>query len=407
MRRSSSQSWVGLGKGLVQRPRRAESYTGVRAMAATRRSHLGDPLHGPSSTNNRNGVYEFKLNILSDNPSEVRVTEPVKSNRDQTGCTVEIREPHKQFKNLEGDSTILELTELFALYLSDYPGAKIIYAGRLLDPGKAITNQFVLPVPAVKLTSGEAAPEGKLRVLEWSHLDRRSLYVCNERGFAIHQVVTRFQVKVRSFSAYLSSPYLNQLDEEGRLELADLDPLAAAVITASKDSIKEHYEAEARREAARIIQEWKTSQIYPYEDEPRNSVEAAERKVFEIVAVKVQSAHSELAGAPKMAKRLQLELLRHAIETGPNKLRELLSKVVELPKREQEDLSKLLDETTLSSMIAAAKVVTDRLNFLRGLYQIIYEYEAGGRVKERTQLHRILALNPWIFGEEFVVSTDD
>jgi len=108
-----------------------------------------------------------------------------------------------------------------------------------------------------------------------------------------------------------------------------------------------------------------------------------------------------------MAKRLQLELLRHAIETGPNKLRELLSKVVELPKREQEDLSKLLDETTLSSMIAAAKVVTDRLNFLRGLYQIIYEYEAGGRVKERTQLHRILALNPWIFGEEFVVSTDD
>ena len=208
------------------------------------------------------------------------MTEPVKSNRDQTGCTVEIREPHKQFKNLEGDSTILELTELFALYLSDYPGAKIIYAGRLLDPGKAITNQFVLPVPAVKLTSGEAAPEGKLRVLEWSHLDRRSLYVCNERGFAIHQVVTRFQVKVRSFSAYLSSPYLNQLDEEGRLELADLDPLAAAVITASKDSIKEHYEAEARREAARIIQEWKTSQIYPYEDEPRNSVEAAERKVF-------------------------------------------------------------------------------------------------------------------------------
>jgi hypothetical protein len=355
----------------------------------------------------RDGIYEVGLNILSDNPSEVRVTEPVMSIRDHVGCSVEIRELHRQFRNLEGDNAILELTELFAIYLSDYPGTRISYAGRLLDPGIAITNQFVLPVPAVGLPSGEAAPESTLRVLEWSHHDRRSLYLCNSRGFAHQQVQARFQLKGRSFSAYLSSPYLNQIDGEGRLELAELDPLVTAVIAASKDVIKMHYEAEARNEAARIIQEWKSTKIYPYEDEPRNSVEAVERKVFEIVAVKVQSAHSELADAPKMVKRLQLELLRHAIETGPNQLRELLAKVIDLPKREQNDLSRLLDETTLSSIIAAGKVVTDRLNFLRGLYQIIYEYEEGGRVRERTQLHRILTLNPWLFGEEFVVSTDD
>ena len=99
--------------------------------------------------------------------------------------------------------------------------------------------------------------------------------------------------------------------------------------------------------------------------------------------------------------------MRHAIETGPNQLRELLSRVVDLPQRERNDLARLLEETTLSSIIGAAKVVTDRLNFLRGLYQVVYDYQSSGRIKERSQLHRILSQNAWLFGEEFSVSTDD
>lgn len=352
-------------------------------------------------------IFEFTLTILGDDPSQVSPSEPEKSQRDRTGCIVEIQDPIRQFQNLDNEEAVLEITELFAIYMSDYPNVHISYAAQALDPRAAISNQFPLVVPEVTLPSGESAPAGKLRVLEWRHLDRRSLFICDARGFALQQLATRFQLKKRSFSAYLQSPYLDQLEQDERLDLAELDPLASAVFEAAKDAIKGHYDTEEKKEAARIIQEWKTSKIYPYDDEPKNNVEVAERQVFEIVAVKVQTAHSELAGAPKMVKRLQLELLRHAIETGPNQLRELLTKVVDLSKREQDDLSRLLEQTTLSSIIGAAKVVTDRLNFLRGLYQIIYEYDETGRIKERTQLHRILALNPWLFGEEFVVSTDD
>jgi hypothetical protein len=352
-------------------------------------------------------IFELTLSILGDDPSEVTPSEPKKSQRDRTGCIVEIQDPVRQFQNLDSEEAVLEITELFAIYLSDYPDVRVSYAGRSLDPKASISNQFSLDVPEVKLASGEAAAAGKLRVLEWRHLDRRSLFICDARGFALQQVTTRFQLKKHSFSAYLQSPYLDQLDQENMLDLAELDPLASAVVETAKDAIKAHYDTEGKREAARIIQEWKTSKIYPYVDETNNDVEAAERQVFEIVAVKVQTSHSELSGAPKLAKKLQLELLRHAIETGPNQLRELLSKVVDLPQREQDDLAKLLEQTTLSSIIGAAKVVTDRLDFLRGLYQVIYEYDETGRIKERTQLHRILALNPWIFGEEFVVSTDD
>jgi len=352
-------------------------------------------------------IHEFTLRMLGDAPADVTVSDPKVSRRQSTGCIVEIREPVRQFKSLDDDDTVLEFTELFALYLCDYPGVNISYAGTRLDPSAAIRNQFLLTVPAIALPSGERTDEGSLRIIEWKHLDRRSLFVCDPQGFALQQLPARFHLRKHSFSAYLQSSYLDVLHNEGRLDLAELDPLAAAIIDAAKDAVKLHYDQEEKKEAARIIQEWKSAKVYPYDDEPKSDVEKVERQVFEIVAVKLQTASSELASASRTSKKLQLELLRHAVETGPSQLRDILSKVVDLPKREQEDLSKLLEQTTLSSIICASKVVSDRLDFLRGLYQLVYEYEGSGRIKERSQLHRIIAQNPWLFGEEYVVSTDD
>src|SRR5262249_11932864 len=105
-------------------------------------------------------VFEFTLGILGDDPSEVRYGEPRKSERDRTGCIVEIREPVRQFRNLDNEEAILELTELFAIYLSDYPDVRVTYAGNLLNPHDAIANQFQLSVPETKLASGDTAAGG-------------------------------------------------------------------------------------------------------------------------------------------------------------------------------------------------------------------------------------------------------
>jgi hypothetical protein len=49
----------------------------------------------------------------------------------------------------------------------------------------------------------------------------------------------------------------------------------------------------------------------------------------------------------------------------------------------------------------------DRLKFLQGLSVILFDYEAKERLKERTQLHKILESNTWIFGEEFNLWASD
>ena len=56
----------------------------------------------------------------------------------------------------------------------------------------------------------------------------------------------------------------------------------------------------------------------------------------------------------------------------------------------------LLKKTTLSAVIEAAKTVADRLNFLKALEHLVYDTESKENLKERKQLHRIVANETWI-----------
>jgi hypothetical protein len=100
-------------------------------------------------------------------------------------------------------------------------------------------------------------------------------------------------------------------------------------------------------------------------------------------------------------------MLRHAIERSPTELQRILDEVLRLPKRKQKELAVLLDETDLSAIISAATMIADRLKFLQGLRIILFDHEAKQRLKERSQLHKILETNTWIFGEKFNLWASD
>ena len=140
---------------------------------------------------------------------------------------------------------------------------------------------------------------------------------------------------------------------------------------------------------------------------PQNAVEKVERQVFDIVAVQVQELAPDLGISSAKAKALHLRMLRNAIERGPEELQLILKEVLDLPARKQKELANLLQETTLSAIITAAKTVADRLKFISALELIVFDPETKGRLKERTQLHKILAENTWVFGEEYNLWVSD
>jgi hypothetical protein len=51
--------------------------------------------------------------------------------------------------------------------------------------------------------------------------------------------------------------------------------------------------------------------------------------------------------------------------------------------------------------------VANRLDFVRGLETMLFDSDLKKNFKERSQLHRIIADNTWMFGEEFALTVDD
>lgn len=67
----------------------------------------------------------------------------------------------------------------------------------------------------------------------------------------------------------------------------------------------------------------------------------------------------------------------------------------------------LLDESNLSRIISVANVVADRLKFLDALKFILFDKTGQKRLEERSQLHKILEHNTWVFGEEYNLWASD
>jgi hypothetical protein len=100
-------------------------------------------------------------------------------------------------------------------------------------------------------------------------------------------------------------------------------------------------------------------------------------------------------------------LLREAVESSPTALNKILNEVLELPQDRLDELNKLLDRTPLTAIISASKTIADRLDFLSGLDQILFDQKPKAQTLERRQLHRMLAQETWLFGEEYALTGDD
>lgn len=352
------------------------------------------------------GNRAFQIDLLEADLTDVTISADVPAPDQTTGVIVEITDLRRDFRAFETAEGQQELAETFALYLMNYRSVSISIAGERLDPERAIASQHKALLSPIATGEGQDTAV-ELEIIEWHGDTKRILYLCSANGFPLDQVETRFHVPGFAFSAYLKSSYVEALHNDGRMGLAELDPPLAASVEEAKGVIKAYFRDRAAEKAKSVVDEWKTAEIYPFKGEPANSTERAERQVFDIVAAQVQQFTPEIAETSKKTRALQLWMLKNAIERGPEELQTILQELLDLPVAQQKEFAALLQETSLSSIIKAAKTVADRLKFLSALESIVFDPEKKQRLKERTQLHKILAENTWVFGEEYNLWVSD
>ena len=210
------------------------------------------------------------------------------------------------------------------------------------------------------------------------------------------------------FSAYLKSDFFKVATEQGQIELVELDDRILPAVSEAIVHIKEYFMDRYRRDQGDIIQSWKDEDSYPYSPTDTTSeVEDAERRIFDIVALNIHDYVGKFEATDIRQKKLQFKLIKQAIETNPSDLKRIIEEVLTLPTEKIAELTELLETTSLSAIISVSSKVANRLAFIKGLEEVIFDSEMKRALKERTQLHRILADNPWLFGEEYSLGVDD
>jgi hypothetical protein len=320
------------------------------------------------------------------------------------GCTVEIDEVVRDFEIWNDDGFGDQVRDVFALQLYDDPNFQIIYDGERVDAREAILN--VTPYDLTVVVS-EADYEATIEIVEWKKQVERKLMLCLPGRFTFYEMAPGIQARGFEFTAYLTSTHFQSLTDENREGLVELDAPSAALIDAAKAKLREHFRGREAERSRGKIQQWKKAKIYPYEGETSNPIEVNERQLFDVVALNLSDYSSDFEKSSQKQQRLILQLLKSAVESDPTDLLSILEKVIDLPKGRQEELADLLRKTSLTAVINAAKAVTDRLEFLRALQILVFDPQSKRQLLERSQLHRIIAQETWIFGEQFNLMNDD
>lgn len=288
----------------------------------------------------------------------------------------------------------------FALHLDRHPDFTIEFLGTSIDPSTVIASRTPIPLKLPDGVPGTAT----LTVIEWKLADvERRLYLCKHGGAIVGEMPPGIQAVGAEFTAYLEwdgFQHDQQLILEGETQSA-----VGQVVAAGRVALKEHLAESARRREAETVKRWRAEGVYPYQGEPKSQVERATRDAFNVVALAASRTVDE--AKTHSSKALALGLLKETFENDPQALLPILRQFAQLPAARIDELREILERTTLTQLIAMGKEVGNRIDFLNGLNALLFDRQIKKRLLERRQLHRILAHETWLFGEEWSLTGDD
>ena len=348
-------------------------------------------------------LMNYQISINKDNLREFQISELTKATKgSKSGVSVSVSELSKGTQKCLADSILHDLEQIFALYLCQYQGVKIYVDDVPLDVSSNIQNSTSLDLPKI-----EPDLPVSLEIVEWNIKTKNEIYLCNGSGFPIKEITPSIGTMGYNFTAYVKSEYFSRLFLSNQIDFWEMDPLVVKSIETAKGLLRDHFRELAAQKANGLIEEWKEQKVYPFTEEPKDTIEEVEQQMFNIVALNVNQYLPSFESSDLVSKRMNLRLLRTALEKDPTDLNKILAEILELPEGKRRDLANMLDYTSLTDIISATKTISTRLEFIKGLESLIFDEPTRSNLKERQQLHRIIAENVWIFGEQYSLSVDD
>lgn len=349
--------------------------------------------------------HEFYVTIERGNLTRTEVSDLKQITKiTNTGFEVVIQNINERNANQAFElESLLEIEERFASYWTSHPGFKININGKVVNFTKLIKNSVE---KTDSLTIDGVSIPYKLKVIEWNFENKRKTYLCNIEGIPIREIPIGIRTSL-PMSIFIQSAYIEELEKDNSIDLGDLDDKLSAILKEAKAFGREYTRSRLHENSKEFIDELKAKNIYPYMDPPENLLDISKRQIFDIIALEVHENLPTFDEQDDKNKQLTLTLIKEGLERDSSTLRKILSEVLDLSPQKRDDLMDLLDSTSLSNIIDAMTEIKNRLTFLNGLEQIIYDKELNRHFRERRHLHKIIVNETWIFGDEYALGVDD
>jgi hypothetical protein len=367
---------------------------------------LGDLVTFTSTYKNADAFKEFSVTIDRNNLTHSAFSDLkiLPKGQNQTGFRVTIKNIIQETAGQAIDSNSRkEIEQKFASYWLSYQDFAIFFNGIKLEFDSLIKNsdetEFFVDKDGLSY-------KFVVKVIEWKFDIKKKTYLCNSKGIPFSELNLGIRSSI-PISIFIQSVYIESLHRDNKIDLQELDDFLQGAVHESKKFAREYLRKRMHLYSGEFINNLKSKGLYPYTDNADSLIEESKRQVFDIVALQVNEFLPDFENQDDKSKKFTLSLIKEALEKDSTSLQRILTEVIELPLEKREELVDILEETSLSSIIDTMTEIKNRLKFINGLEELIYNKKLNKNVLERKHLHKILINETWVFGDEYTYGVDD
>lgn len=374
---------------------------GVGRLAVHR---LGTLSEWTTTAKDQAGVFVRSAFVLrSEAPRSISVTEEELGRAAPTGTTVRVHNPLGDEVATAFEARIRsELLSQFFSYLLGHRDRSIRINGEALDVDELIETREVEQLPALPKVDAPVKLHHLLlrRPLDQSRAAGRVLFT--GKGRTVASCIAD-DVASSNYVGLVESTYLDSIVTANREGVVEMDTGFASIKSAALAHVSDF--AERVREARKLtfLEKARAQLFYPYRAPPANAVTEAKQAIYDVVLERINE-HANIEGMNQKQQSVIFKLLDRAMDNED--LLEILKEVANLADADIEKFRRVLEKTTLQSLIRLSSEVTARLEFLDVLHELVYG-ELSASVKERSQLHKIIEAHCWIFGPAYHLAASD
>ncbi len=341
----------------------------------------------------------YSMTLKYDTPKSIPITNKREST-DPIGTEVVISDISEKGSKLTENEVITAVLQGFGLYIKNSLGNFKVYLNEIeIDPEKYIDQS---QSGTFNLNIDDESYVFRYEFIAWEknfefkNHKHTFLYDQDENYKGLVASGVNASTHLPFHTVLIFSDYYNKFDSTSgcfsfvsdQVRNAYRTQLTKFLFKVKKSRSKKEYESFRQRD------------FYPFDTEQTDKISKAEQEIFDLCAYSILDNDPKLLSNKKHSLSLLFKLLKKVVEKDEH-IADNLSEILDLDDKHASMLKSACKSTKLPQLITHYNELQRRETFLDILNTLVHEEFYKEHLKERTQLHKILEKELWVFGEEF------